>query len=195
MSIYEDSNSWALLGDVPNVPLMREEPPFELTDEVRSEHVPWIDDYCLACGTDLRVPRKRVQFVTRREADRARLYEAAEYIATCQYTSAEQIRADREMRERGIADAGLRALSMAESERRVMVEYFVDGIDAEVTFSLCGLNGVELIGIGDDGTYLYGQPHELEIRRRTEWQRRKVRETLRAPKNRAKRRFRSNGLR
>jgi hypothetical protein len=178
--------------DVPRVPPMREEPPFESSGDVGDKHVPWLDDYCRACRTDLRVARKRVHSVTQREAERAKLYEAAEHITGYEYTTAEQIVAAGEMLEDGLTAAGLQALAMPESERRLMVEYHVDAIDAYITFRLCGLSGVELIGIADDGTYLYGKPNELEIRRGIECQRRVVRETLRAPKNRVKRRLRAS---
>lgn len=63
---------------IPDVPRMRETPPFEPTGEIKDQHVPWHDDFCLNCGADLRIPRVLVNTVTLQDSERLVLCEPAE---------------------------------------------------------------------------------------------------------------------
>src|SRR5271170_7237873 len=100
----------------------RERLPFEPTLEELSEHVPFFDDFCVACGADLRVLRVIVDKVPAGAAMLFALARSAELARFLGCTS-EQL----EMMRFGISQEG----------RARLTELFCEGLEPDVTY-LCG---------------------------------------------------------
>ena len=47
--------------------------------------------------------------------------------------------------------------SVSPEDRHQLVQLYVEGLEASVVFCFCGLRNVDLVGICDDGTFLYAQ--------------------------------------
>lgn len=115
--------------------------PFDITGQDNDLHLPWVDDYCLHCGADLRVLRKIVDRRTVSIADRYMLLISK---------SAE--RAVHEP-EPGYTDLMLR-LELTETQQNDLMELYCEAIEPDVTF-ICGLDNFDAVGISADGTILY----------------------------------------
>ena len=129
---------------IPTVLKSRERIPFKLTYEERSEHVPYFDDFCIACGTDLRIPRLIVDEVP---AKAAMLFALAKSADRAQYSDcpSEQLEMVR--------------LSISKEERVQLAELFYESLETDSTH-LCGFDEAEPAGITEDGTFLYVRSRE-----------------------------------
>jgi|GEM_PF-4517500 len=115
--------------------------PFSITGEERDEHIPWHDDFCLACGDDLRVSRTMVTDVSIVDAAILHLCEAA-------------WRAD----EGGRVDIPIERQIPCPADRQKLVDLYLEGLVPVGVRMVCGFHDCELVGITVDGAFLYMRP-------------------------------------
>jgi len=131
---------------VPNVSLSREPTCVSCSpvlDELGVDHVPCPADFCVACGTDLRVKRLLVSVVGFADAWRLYVCEVAE-------------------RDGPSASAERERLQMSRSDRLRLVDLLYEGCTV-YEYGLCGLVGTTFVGVGEDGALLYARPCEYDI--------------------------------
>jgi hypothetical protein len=123
--------------------------PFQPVDNMRSAaHVPWTDDFCLDCGADLRIARRRVD-------DESDVPQAAKNLLAIAVAA--------ERMERAFLGDGyflkerlhMHLLQITPEQQKELAGIYCEGLEAEIDSRMCGLDETELAGIGADGTFLY----------------------------------------
>jgi hypothetical protein len=123
---------------IPQVARTRETLPFEPTYNDSKTHEPGIDKFCRTCGADLRIDRLRVDH----EYDVPQSAKTLLAIAvTAELDGALP-------NDRLLADVTL-------EQKRELAALYCEGLEPVVVSSMCGLAGVDLVGIGPSGTFFY----------------------------------------
>lgn len=129
---------------IPSVVRSRTDLPFRPTREIGNKHSASIDNFCAACGADLRVRRRLVTEVNAEDAHRLALCESAELLLMGGPID--------ELLEKELVD-----LRCTYRDLGNMAELFYEGIHPEVAVLECGLEGAELVGVTADGEFLYAE--------------------------------------
>lgn len=130
---------------IPSVPLEREKPPFKITGDFAAEHQPWLDDFCLHCGADLRVQRKSMDAGTVAFRDRMllALARSAERALVCD--EPEDV-------------AVMELLHFSPDEQQRLATLYCAALASD-GYVRCGFPEThEVVGISADGSFVHAQP-------------------------------------
>lgn len=133
---------------LPKIPRSRE--PLGLFAEGRGapEHVAGPSDFCRDCLADLRIARLRVLIVTYSDVWRLRLCRVA---------------ADALILSEPAALYECERLRISPMEQQWLLGILLEGLEPVHVYEMCGLEGVDLVGIAADGAFLYAKAGEWEI--------------------------------
>lgn len=133
---------------LPKIPRSRE--PLGLLAEGRGtpEHITGPSEFCRDCLADLRIARLRVLIVTYSDVWRLRL---------CQVAS------DALILSEPAALYECERLRISPMEQQWLLDLLLEGLEPVDVYEMCGLEGVDLVGITADGAFLYAKPSAWEI--------------------------------